>query len=589
MAEVIFNLNGVSTKIKCEKGDLMKDIIKKFSIASATDVNRMLLLYHGNKIDQNITFLEQAKDEDKAKNSISIMCHQIRGSKRESKKDVIVDKNQKRKSINYPKRKSFRNSVTLKNEIVPENNNNNDILIKKNIRSSLRKSGKKIEINDTPNPEISLDNTDISNNINFDKMFNYNDFFRPYSCQIDLNNNNNNKPNNINEYNSSEINFVPKNKECDNNKNISIANKVENEINEFQAKFENFNNKIKEIINTLNKISENINLFYEITQDKMENSELVEKDDEIINNIKVIIDNYENFINDIEQSLENNKLTNISENFNKIINSYKESNKDIIKYKINEGDKLVKVFGANFVVNNWDNCRIICEDKEYRLTEYFEVKNYTKNNKILEIKLKVFRELKDISFMFSDCSSLISISRFITWNTENVTNMRGMFAACTSLKTLPDLSLIKTDNVKNMRGLFAGCEILESIPDISGWNTENVTDMQYMFHNCLKLKTLPDISKWNTSNVIDMRFMFYNCSSLIALPDISKWNTKKVNSVQGIFEGCSSLFSLPNISKWDLQKNIDMKNMFNKCRKTLRIPLKFKKYVTYNKFPTKGK
>ena len=589
MAEVIFNLNGVSTKIKCQKEDLMKDIVKKFSIASSTDVNEMLLLYHGSKIDQNITFLEQAKDEDKDKNSINIMCHQIRGSKRESKKDVIVEKNIKRKSINVPKRKSFRNSVTLKNDNALDNNN--DSLIRKSVRASLRKSGKKIEINDIPNAEISLDNNNISNNLNFDKMFNYNDFFRPYSCHIDLNNNNNVRPSNISEFNSSDINFVPRNTTGDNynNKKISIENKMENEINEFQTKFENFNNKIKEIINTLNKISENINLFYEITQDKMENSELVEKDDEIINNIKVIIDDYQKFINDIEQSIENNKMTNISENFNKIINSYKESNKDIIKYKINEGDKLVKIFGSNFVLNNWDNCRIICEDKEYRLTEFFELKNYTKNSKILEIKLKVFRELKDISFMFSDCSSLISVSRFITWDTENVINMRGMFAGCTSLKTLPDLSLIKTDNVKNMRGLFAGCEILESLPDISGWNTENVTDMQYMFHNCLKLKTLPDISKWNTSNVIDMRFMFYNCSSLIALPDISKWNTKKVTSVQGIFEGCSSLFSLPNISKWDLQKNTDMKNMFNKCKKTLRIPLKFKKYITYNKFPTKGK
>ena len=588
MAEVIFSLNGVSTKIKCEKGDLMKDIIKKFSIASSTDVKGMLLLYQGSKIDPNITFLEQAKDEDKEKNSINIMCHQIRGSKRESKKDVIVDKTSKRKSINIPKRKSFRKSITLKNDLAIENNN--DSLIKKSVRASLRKSGKKVDINDTPNAEISLDNNNVSNNLNFDKMFNYNDFFRPYSCHIDLNNNNV-RPSNVGEYNSSEINFVPRNTvgENYNNKSISIVNKVENEINEFQTKFENFNNKIKEIINTLNKISENINLFYEITQDKMENSELVEKDDEIIDKIKTIIDDYQKFINDIDQSIENNKMTNISENFNKIINSYKESNKDIIKYRINEGDKLVKIFGTNFVLNNWDNCRIICEDKEYRLTEYFEIKNYTKNSKILEIKLNIFRELKDISFMFSDCSSLISVSRFITWNTENVTNMRGMFAACTSLKSLPDLSLIKTDNVKNMRGLFAGCELLESIPDISGWNTENVTDMQYMFHNCTKLKTLPDISKWNTSNVIDMRLMFYNCSSLIALPDISKWNTKKVNSMQGIFEGCSALFSLPNISKWDLQKNIDMKNMFNKCKKTLRIPLKFKKYITYNKFPTKGK
>ena len=600
MAEVIFNLNGVSTKIKCQKEDLMKDIVKKFSIASSTDVNEMLLLYHGSKIDQNITFMEQAKDEDKAKNSINIMCHQIGGSRKESKKEVKVEKYTKRKIPNIPRRKSLRNSVALKKRSDIALENNNDSLLRKSVQTNLRRSGKKIEINDIPNAEISLEKNNnnnnnttnnISNNLNFDKMFNYNEFFRPYSCYIDLNNNNDARPSNLTQYNTAEINFVPRNTtgENYNYKNISIENKMENEINEFQTKFENFNNKIKEIINTLNKISENINLFYEITQDKMENSELVEKDDEIINNIKVIIDDYQKFINDIEQSIENNKMTNISENFNKIINSYKESNKDIIKYKINEGDKLVKIFGSTFVLNNWDNCRVICEDQEYRLTEFFELKNYTKNSKILEIKLKVFRELKDISFMFSDCSSLISISRFITWNTENVTNMRGMFAACTSLKNLPDLSLLKTDNVKNMRGLFAGCEILESIPDISGWNTENVTDMQYMFHNCLKLKTLPDISKWNTSNVIDMRFMFYNCSSLIVLPDISKWNTKKVTSIQGIFEGCSALFSLPNISKWDLQKNIDMKNMFNKCKKTLRIPLKFKKYVTFNKLPKKGK
>ena len=160
MAEVIFNLNGVSTKIKCQKEDLMKDIVKKFSIASSTDVNRMLLLYQGSKIDQNITFLEQAKDEDKAKNSIIIMCHQIAGSKRESKKDEIGEKNLKRKSINLPKRKSFRQSITLKNDIALENNN--DSLFRKSIRASLRKSGKKVEINDTPNAEISLDNNNIS-------------------------------------------------------------------------------------------------------------------------------------------------------------------------------------------------------------------------------------------------------------------------------------------------------------------------------------------------------------------------------------------------------------------------------------------
>ena len=316
----------------------------------------------------------------------------------------------------------------------------------------------------------------------------------------------------------------------------------------------------------------------------MSNFELVQKDDQIINDIKDIITYYERFINDINKSTQDNRISNISEAFSKIMGAYKETHKDIIKYKINKGDEKVRIFSANFVLNNWDSCQIICEDKEYPLTEYFDLKNYKSNDKILEIKLKIIRDMKDISFMFSDCSSLISISKLLTWNTDNIISMKGMFAGCSSLVSLPDLSLIKTNKVRNFRGIFAGCESLVSLPNISKWNTDSVTDMQYMFNNCYSLKTLPDISRWNTSNVTDMRYMFCNCRSLIALPDISRWNIKKVTNMQSIFEGCSGLFSLPNINKWELGKKVDMRNMFNKCKRTLRIPLKFKKCLTaYNK------
>ena len=585
MAEVIFSLNGVQTKIKCEKEDLMKDIIKKFSIANATDTSNMLLLYKGNRIDPNATFYEQANEEDKAKNMINISCMKLY-KKRNSIREVKIDSSNKRKSLIFNPRISMKRPIhfATKTENLFDNSTENPN--KNSIRYSFRKTIKKVEINDKP-PKI--DQSAINNNsLNFDKMFNYNEFFRPYSCHIDLTNKSQNMG--IADYNSTEINSFQRNTTQEIYKNdLAIENRIEKDIKEFQTKFEAFNNKIKEIINSLNQISENINLFYEVTYDKMQNLELVEKDGDIILDIKDLVNNYEKFINNIDKIIQNSKITNTQETFNKIMNSYKESNKDIIKYKINEGENIVKIFGSNFVINNWDNCSILCEDKEYRLTENFDTRLYTQNNKVLEIKLKINRGIKDLSFMFSDCTSLISLSKIITWNTENVISMKGMFSGCTSLKSLPDLSKIKTDNVKNMRGLFAGCESLLSIPDISEWNTENVTDMQYMFHNCSKLKTLPDISKWNTKNVIDMRFMFYNCSSLIALPDISKWNIKKVTSMQGIFEGCSSLFSLPNISKWEVSNKLDMRNMFNKCKKTLRVPGKFKRYMTYNKLEPKGK
>ena len=131
-----------------------------------------------------------------------------------------------------------------------------------------------------------------------------------------------------------------------------------------------------------------------------------------------------------------------------------------IIYDINKekGDE-INIFGAEFVKNNKNKCKMIIDNKEYEISEKYNIENY--NDKILKIKLK---EL------------------------ENVTNMRGM---------------------------FCDCESLSSLPDISKWNTNNVTNMSNMFYECSSLSSLPDISKWNTNNVTNMSFMFYNCSNTI--------------------------------------------------------------------------
>ena len=557
MEEVIFNLNGVQTIIKCNKEDLMKDICQKFAKENSLDISNILFLYKGNKINPNAKYNEQINEVDKNKRE-SIKVGGLRRS-------------------TYKKR-----SIKAKKDGI-----NKDLLAVPNINEIRKSVKKKVDIND-PTPAQKIE-------INLDKNIDiFKDYFRNNTCELVFpdenlqNTNNNNNDNYDNTKENKERNFTQLNNIIiDTNLPIKPKEKVENiekEMNEFEIKFESINNKIKEIINSLNQISENINEFYEVTNNKIDNLEMVQKDEEIITEIKDIVSYYENFINDINKSIENNKVSNISENFNKIMSNYKDSHRDIIKYKINEGDKKIRIFSQNFVLNNWDNCKIICDEKEYELTEYFDLENYSKNKKFLEIKLKLHRDMKDISFMFSDCKQLISISKLISWNTDNIISMKGMFAGCSSLISLPDLSLIKTNKVKNFRGIFAGCESLVSLTNISKWNTDNVTDMQYLFNNCYSLKTLPDISKWNTSNVTDMRFMFCNCRSLIGLPDISKWNTKKVTNLQGIFEGCSSLFSLPNISRWELSKKVDMRNMFYKCKRTLRIPLKFKKSATtYNK------
>ncbi len=127
--------------------------------------------------------------------------------------------------------------------------------------------------------------------------------------------------------------------------------------------------------------------------------------------------------------------------------------------------------------------------------------------------------LTDMSYMFYNCSSLISLPDISNWNTENVENMSYMFNGCSALISLPDISRWCTKNVEDMKNMFDGCSTLISLPDISNWNTENVENMSYMFNNCSSLISLPDFSKWEKNNVDNITNMFDECLSLIYLPD----------------------------------------------------------------------
>ena len=117
----------------------------------------------------------------------------------------------------------------------------------------------------------------------------------------------------------------------------------------------------------------------------------------------------------------------------------------------------------------------------------------------------------------------------------NTINISYLFNECNSLISLPDISKWNISNAKDMSYMFNGCKSLESLPDISQWKTSKVKDMSFIFNGCKSLVSLPDISKWDTSNVLDMSYMFNECSLLVSLPDISKWNTSNVLDMCKIF------------------------------------------------------
>ena len=187
---------------------------------------------------------------------------------------------------------------------------------------------------------------------------------------------------------------------------------------------------------------------------------------------------------------------------------------------------------------------------------------------------KFYRNINDISFMFSRCYLLkeINLSNF---NTENISDMKYMFDNCLSLKEL-NLSNFNTDNITNMSGMFNGCSSLKEI-NLSNFNTNNVTDMSNMFYGCSSLEKL-NISNFNTNNVINMKYMFSECSSLKEL-NISNFNTNNVINMDSLFYQCSSLKEL-NLSNFNTNNVKDMSYMFSGCSSLKKLNLT--NFNTYN-------
>ena len=73
--------------------------------------------------------------------------------------------------------------------------------------------------------------------------------------------------------------------------------------------------------------------------------------------------------------------------------------------------KKINIFGSKFVENNKHICKMLIDNKEYKITK------------------------KYMNSMFSRCSSLLSLPDILKWNTNNLTNMRYMLYGCSSLSS----------------------------------------------------------------------------------------------------------------------------------------------------------
>jgi len=68
------------------------------------------------------------------------------------------------------------------------------------------------------------------------------------------------------------------------------------------------------------------------------------------------------------------EVANIEKNIQNLgkIEKTKEENQIKIIYKIDKTQKKIKLFGHNYVLRNKNFCKIIYNNKRYRLKEYFD-------------------------------------------------------------------------------------------------------------------------------------------------------------------------------------------------------------------------
>ena len=105
-----------------------------------------------------------------------------------------------------------------------------------------------------------------------------------------------------------------------------------------------------------------------------------------------------------------------------------------------------KILGREFIKRNRNRCSIIYNNCEFELKEYFEDIDINYNHKdLIKLKLLLIHNIINMSYMFYDCSSLISLSinndtnLNISKSQIYIINMSYMFYRCESLISLPDI------------------------------------------------------------------------------------------------------------------------------------------------------
>ena len=529
MVEIIFNYNQKPVSIQSKLEDLFQSSIDKFIQKILIDPKSVCYTANGGLINPEKTIESQMSEAEKVIKQISVLVNNIEDDEQDNQPVIVQSK-----EIICPECKEPC-IFTIENSKIKLFNCKNNHTIR-NIKFK--------DFNKKQQLDISKIVCNICKNKNKGHSPN-NEFYFCLSCKQNIcplcksDHEKLNPNHNVENYDQKNYlcpkhieSFIKYCKNCNLNICFYCAREhAQHEIIEIQdvdikktkeklelikVEIQKIYKKINEIIDHLLRFIDEINMYYEINKNILDNYDFEKKNRnyqilESINNININDEMYNKLknINNKDDILDKIKyIINLKTEMNQDYQDITEKNNQMtIRYEINN-QKKIKLFGEEFVNKNKNNCYILIpRNKKIEIPVNLELCNGFKGN-ILEIKLIETKPITDMSRLFYKCESLNSIPDMDNWDTKNVTNMSCMFCKCTSLESLVGMCNWDTSNVTNMSCLFKECKSLKTLPDISRWNVSNVTDMSYMFNDCCSLERLPKLTKWKINKNLEKDKMF---------------------------------------------------------------------------------
>jgi len=361
MSEVYFLYQSSQTLIQCQKNDLMKDICLKFANKINININDIYFIYNGSKINENNTFAQQANSEDNKRNKMSILVYKFNNLKPEKNKnkvksnDIICSECGEIcifKIINYQiSLSNCKNGHTKKlffkeYEDTQYINEENIICVEckkvNKAESFNKKFFKCLSCNQNLCPLCQLKHDQNHCIADYSQ--------RNYICEKH------------NEKYDSYCNICKKNlclicsSKHDTKHNIiyfrDIISKIDySQFDKLKINIDIMKNEIDFLIEKLNKVKEGIDIYYNISNNFINNNNIKNRNYQSLNNLNNITsaskDIHMDIQNIIKEKKDNNKFKRIMEIYDKM---YKFDETKLID-KINPEDKKVK-FEEKIVENN---------------------------------------------------------------------------------------------------------------------------------------------------------------------------------------------------------------------------------------------